>query len=441
MAKERSIAPLSADALSVFCYQLSLMTHAGIGSEEGVEVLAEDAADAGNKSLLTALHASLLEGTPLSEALSASGAFPGYMVRMVEIGQAAGRLDQVLSALAAYYRRESETASAIRRAVLYPAVMAVLVAAVFLVLMTRVLPVFQQVFEHLGLTLSPAAQALMAAGTAGQYVGGALVVLLAVGAVILLVLSRRQGAGARPMEARLLGRGRAAQAVDRSRFSSAMALMLSSGLPLDEAMERTVHLLDGSALAPALADCQSRMEQGEDFYKAVTACGLLDGLQAGLLGAGFRSGVPEQAMEELASRCQEEADERLSALDSRRQSIGTLPSAFAPVSTRIKGLSAVGITAPSAGRLTPRMRLTRNVAPTSSAPVLPAETKASPRPSASARRPTAMEESRPAFKSAVGCSSMENTPSACRISMPERSSPSCSAQALIFCVSPTRVIS
>ena len=167
MAKERSNPPLSADALSVFCYQLSLMMHAGIGSEEGVEVLAEDAADPRSKALLESLHAALLDGAPLSEALRASGAFPGYMVRMVEIGQAAGRLDQVLSALAAYYRRESETASAIRRAVLYPAVMAVLVAAVFLVLMTRVLPVFQQVFQQLGLTLSPAAQALMTAGTAG----------------------------------------------------------------------------------------------------------------------------------------------------------------------------------------------------------------------------------------------------------------------------------
>ena len=124
MAKQPRTASLSADALSVFCYQLSLMMHAGIGSEEGVEVLAEDAADPGSKTLLGSLHAALLDGAPLSDALSASGAFPGYMVRMVEIGQAAGRLDQVLSALAAYYRRESETASAIRRAVLYPAVLA-----------------------------------------------------------------------------------------------------------------------------------------------------------------------------------------------------------------------------------------------------------------------------------------------------------------------------
>ena len=107
MAKQPRTASLSADALSVFCYQLSLMMHAGIGSEEGVEVLAEDAADPGSKALLGSLHAALLDGAPLSDALRASGAFPGYMVRMVEIGQAAGRLDQVLSALAAYYRIET----------------------------------------------------------------------------------------------------------------------------------------------------------------------------------------------------------------------------------------------------------------------------------------------------------------------------------------------
>ena len=97
MAKERSTQPLSADALSVFCYQLSLMMHAGIGSEEGVEVLAEDAADPRSKALLESLHAALLDGAPLSEALRASGAFPGYMVRMVAVSYTHLRLWNVFS--------------------------------------------------------------------------------------------------------------------------------------------------------------------------------------------------------------------------------------------------------------------------------------------------------------------------------------------------------
>ena len=314
-------AVLGADALSSICYQLGLLQKAGIGSEEGVSLLAEDAPDRTAGEVLTALHGHLSEGLPLSAALEKQGSFPDYMVRMVEIGQASGRLDQVLSALSTYYRRQSETNSAIRRAILYPAVMAVLVCAVFLILIIRVLPVFQQVFTQLGVSLSPLAQGLLRSGEAGKYIAGGFVVLLAVGAVALLFVSRRRSKAAQSLETRFLGRGATGRAVERSHFANAMALMLQSGLPLDEAMERTAKLLAGSSLESPIEACRKRMEEGVDFSAAVSGCGLLDKMQCGLLSAGFRAGSSDKVMEELAVRCQEEADERLSRLLSRMEFI------------------------------------------------------------------------------------------------------------------------
>lgn len=306
---------LPADELSVFCSQLALLLRAGIGSEEAVSILQEDAATGSEREMLGKVHSILLDGSPLSTALASAGVFPDYLVRMIEIGQASGRLDQVLSALASYYRREAATAAAIRRSVLYPSVMAVLVALIFLVLVTRVLPVFQQVFDQLGVALSPVARGLLMAGEAGKIIGGILLLLLAAGAVTLLILSRRSGSAS--PESKLLAHGKAARAVDRSRFASAMALMLSSGLPLDEAMDRTIHLLEGAPISSQLKNCAERMETGEDFAKAASACGILDGMQAGLLGVGFRAGAADRAMEDLAQRCQEEADDRLNTLLSR----------------------------------------------------------------------------------------------------------------------------
>lgn len=314
---EKPDSALTAEELSVFCFQLSLMLKAGIGVEEGVGLLSGECDIPQRRALLDAVRAKLLDGCPLSAALEKSGVFPAYLIRMLEIGQAAGRQDQVLTALSDYYRREAETTSAVRRAILYPAVMAVLVAAVFLILMVRVLPVFEQVFKQLGIALSPVARGLLSAGAAGKYIGGVLVLTLGILAIALLFFSRRRARGAQSMETRFLGRGKAALAVDRSRFSSAMSLMLSSGLPLDEAMDRTVRLLESSGLSPRLAECRSRMEQGASFPRAVADCGILNGMQSGLLAAGFRSGVPEQAMEELALRCADEADTALSALLSR----------------------------------------------------------------------------------------------------------------------------
>lgn len=305
---------LTAEALAGFCYRLALMVKAGIGVEDGIALLVADGEESAYLDLLLSY---LQEGESLSAGLSDCGCFPDYMVRMVEIGQASGRLDQVLEALSAYYRREAETTASIRHAILYPAVMAALVAVVFLVLMLRVLPVFGQVFTQLGVAVSPMALGLLRAGVIGKYVGAVLVALLGAGAVLLLLLSRRRAVAAQSLELRLLGHGASGVAVDRSRFASAMALMLSSGLPLDEAMERTIRLLEGSTLAPHLAQCRMKMEHGTAFAKAVTDCELLDSAQAGLLSAGFRAGVPAQAMEELASRCQAEADERLARLLGR----------------------------------------------------------------------------------------------------------------------------
>lgn len=306
---------LTDDELAVFCYQLGLMVRSGIGSEESLAILEGDARDARARALLEQARSGLLDGLPLSGALERTGAFPDYLLRMLEIGQAAGRLEEVLWALSRYYTRQAETARTLRRAVAYPAVMAVLIAVVFLVLVARVLPVFQQVSAQLGVSLSPVAAALLRLGAAGKYVSAVFCALLALCAVLLLYLFRsRRGAA---LAGRAFSGTASAKALDRSRFASVLSLMLSSGLSLDEALERARALLSASALAPALERCAGLMEQGTPFPRAVEACGIFSGLEAGLLGAGFRAGASDKAMEELSRRCQEEADERLSALLAR----------------------------------------------------------------------------------------------------------------------------
>ena len=146
----RTTRSLTADELSVLCWQLSLLSRAGVPWTECAGLLLEDGQPPRVKAALTRLQGPLSEGVPLSSAMEAAGTFPPYLLRMVEIGQLSGRLDQVLSALSDYYRRESATLDAIRRAVTYPAVMATLIALVFLVLVSRVLPVFPRYFPNWG---------------------------------------------------------------------------------------------------------------------------------------------------------------------------------------------------------------------------------------------------------------------------------------------------
>ena len=181
----------------------------------------------------------------------------------------------------------------------------------YVVLVSRVLPVFSQVFAQLGAGVSPVAAALLSSGSAGRILAYVFAGALLAAAVVLLLGFR----GERGL--RLLSRGATGEALSRGRFASAMALMLQSGLPLDEALERTAPLLEGTPLAERFAQCRKRSEEGVSFPKAVEETGVLTGLQAGLLSSGFRSGGMEEAMAEVARRCQAEGEERLSRLLSR----------------------------------------------------------------------------------------------------------------------------
>ena len=302
---------LSSDELSILCWQLGQLCKAGISLQDGSSILLQDASTPKVKAALERLREPLAAGEPLSVALEEAGGFPDYMLRMVLIGQAAGRLEQVLTALSAYYKREAATADAVRRAVTYPAVMAALIALVFLVLVLRVMPVFAQVFSQLGTGLSPVASLMLSAGTSGKYIAGGFALLLLAGAVFMLLYFR----GANAMA--LFSKGATGMAIARGRFSSAMSLMLRSGLPLDEAMQRTQELLSDTPLAAAMAACREQIADGVSFPKAVEESGMLVGMEAGLLAAGFRTGASEAAMDEVADRCQSESEAHLARLLGR----------------------------------------------------------------------------------------------------------------------------
>ena len=115
-------------------------------------------------------------------------------------------------------------------------------------------------------------------------------------------------------------------------------------------------------------------------------------------------------------------------------------STLAPQSSSRKGVLP-GMTVASAGRLTPFTVRTMRLAPTCSAPVEPAETKASPLPSASIRRPTTMLESFLARTALAGSSHISMISVALTISMFFRPRLFSLAQAAIFSASPTAMIS
>jgi type IV pilus assembly protein PilC len=314
MSKNNQV--LAAEELSAFSAQLALTVKTGIPMSESIMILRDDAETAEAKRLLGQILDSLELGEPLAEALRSTGAFPDYMTQMIEIGEASGRLDQVLESLNRYYARESNLGKSIRSAVTYPSIMLCILLAIILILIIKVLPIFRDVFQSLGGEMSPFASGAMAVGTAVSKYSVVIIGIIAALAVILIVM--RLFPGGRLAMNRFFGRlfKKVSTKMASGKFASAMALMLASGLDVDRAVELTLPLMDNAQMHEKVSKLKDMLAEGQSFSESVVKTQIFTGMEARMLVLGFKSGSIDEVMNRISDDYERQTDERLDNLIS-----------------------------------------------------------------------------------------------------------------------------
>ena len=162
-----------------FCEQFSILLHSGISCAEGLSLMQEDSRTQQGKDFFQSLLNDFEENGSFATALEHSGKFPSSMISYVKIGEETGCLDEVLKSLSRHYEQELEISETIRSAVTYPLLMLVMMAAVIVILLVKVLPVFQQVFRQMGLEMNNFSNGLLNAGNLiSHYSAAALILVL-----------------------------------------------------------------------------------------------------------------------------------------------------------------------------------------------------------------------------------------------------------------------
>ena len=88
---EQAFTPLSNTETAAFCSQMAMILHSGISTLEGVSLMLEDTKDQEEIKFLTCIEETLQSTGNFQEALASTGAFPAYMLHMVQIGRASCR--------------------------------------------------------------------------------------------------------------------------------------------------------------------------------------------------------------------------------------------------------------------------------------------------------------------------------------------------------------
>lgn len=310
---------LSSAYISGFCYELSLILKAGIPLTEGVSLVAENERDKRVKAALTGVCEQLELGERFYTAASAAGIFPKYMLDMLDIGEKTGKLEAVMLALSGYYDRRESISKTVRNAVIYPAILLVMMLFVIVVLVTKVMPIFADVFAQLGGSMSPAAVWILRFGE-GLGRNWAIPAAVLAGLVaVCLVLSRIPAVrtAVREKLASLTFSFHLGKTVASAQFASAMAMTMAGGLDMEESLEMAERVTANAKMRAEIQKCRALCGRGEGFGDAVTKSGVLSPLNAQMLAVGIRAGSGDTVMEEIARRSEQEVAEETETALSR----------------------------------------------------------------------------------------------------------------------------
>ena len=319
---------LSAQTLSQLFRELELLLRSGILTADALRLLEED--DPAEKALLADLAGRVEEGHPFSDAMEESGVFPRYAVCLSRAGERSGRQEEAIHALADYYESMDALAAHIRGALPYPLLLLVLMAAVILILLAKVLPVFASVYARLGAGFSGVSGALLGLGLwMGEHLTAFLLPLAVLAVAIAAVLTRP---AFRLRLQRCFRGSRLGCKVSSAQFAAALAMALASALPAEEAMELAASLHgENPAMTPRCETCLDALRAGKGLGEALGSSGLLSSAQSRMLSLGIRGGSGDTVMADIARRLMEDAQRSI------QETVGKVEPAIVVVSSLLIG--------------------------------------------------------------------------------------------------------
>lgn len=311
---------LTSGALAAFCRGLHTLIQADVETADALGWMADESAGADKALLLSMKDALEDEGLPLWRAMKDSGCFPRYVWGMVEVGERSGRTGEVLRSLAEYYEGRVRLERRIKSALLYPAVMLLLMLAVIGVLLVKVLPIFDDVYASLGGRLTGVAGGLLALG---RWIDKAMPALFAVLALAVVFAVCFAAVPAFRGKVSALWRGRGGdkgvrRKLNDARLAKALAVGMSGDLEMDKALELASGLMADVPAAKGRCDtCLSMLEEGKKLGAAMTDSGLLPAASCRLLMLAERGGKKVGAMDHIAQDLMEEGEAALEEQVSR----------------------------------------------------------------------------------------------------------------------------
>lgn len=301
---------LSGKQLTLFTRQLAtLVTVSPL--EEALRTVSRQSERAEIRAILGNVHAGVMEGRRLSEAMGREPrSFPALYRAMVSAGESSGTLPSILERLSDLLERQAQVRGKVLAALAYPIVLSLVAAFVVFALMIFVVPQVVEQFQDVGQELPLLTRIVI--GVSNFLASYWWALLLALGLFIFLSGRALRRESARLTFDRFLLRlpliGRLIRDLHAARLARTLSTMVASRLPLLEGLRLTTETVHNRVLRQASADIAESVRTGGTLSGALKRAGVFPPLLVYLAASGEASGKLELMLERAADYLEREFD-------------------------------------------------------------------------------------------------------------------------------------
>jgi len=305
--------------LILFTRQFSTMIDAGLPLMQGLEILANQCENPTFKKILSQIKNDVEGGSTFSDSLQKHPkVYDKLYCNLVAAGELGGILDTILQRLAAYIEKNAKLVAKVKGAMVYPSVIAVIAVVVVLVMLIFVIPVFAEMFTSFGGELPGLTQAVMdMSSSLRQHWWKMGLVGLVLGVAFSKFKKTERG---EYMWDRLLlnvpAVGPLLRKVAVAKFTRTLGTMLSSGVPILEALDIVAKTAGNRIIEDAINHTRASISEGKNIADPMMDSGVFPPMVCQMIAVGESTGALDNMLGKIADFYEDEVDQAVETLTS-----------------------------------------------------------------------------------------------------------------------------
>ena len=303
----------------IFTRQFATMIDAGLPLVQCLDILGTQLDNLAFREVLQKVKAKVESGSTLADALGDHPkVFDTLYVQLVAAGEIGGILDTILNRLAQYIEKNEKLKSKVKGAMVYPSIVLVVAVGVTVVLLLFVTPTFEKMFKDFGGAMPAPTQIVIDLSKWLQSY-----ILYLIGTIIGLAFAFRAWVqwpkGRQQWDSFTIRTpifGPLIRKVAVARFTRTLGTMISSGVPILDALEVVAKTAGNSVVEKAIRYTKEKISEGKTIVQPLAETKVFPPMVVQMIGVGEATGAMDQMLTKIADFYDDEVDAAVAALTS-----------------------------------------------------------------------------------------------------------------------------